>query len=141
MKCDLCGCEDFDVFPYENYPCKDCGGRVIIDLNVCKSCGAICKSVNGEILIGIISLKLSSLGYDYLKRVDFDTEEAEFLELYYKEIDKYVETEDIIGLLNINDFINGNNKLNKKLFTIKLQKWQEKKLKQRRKELEGKKNT
>jgi len=89
-------------------------------------------------LVGVILLKLSSLGYDHLKRTGFDTDEENFLELYYKEIDKYVSQEDIIGLLNLNDFVNGSNKLNKKLFKLRFEKWNTNKVERKRKEMEGK---
>jgi hypothetical protein len=50
MKCLNCGEEDFDVFVTETFPCGKCGGSIVVEYNVCKNCGLMCKSVDGNLL-------------------------------------------------------------------------------------------
>lgn len=78
---------------------------------------------NARDIFGFVSLNLSTIGYNYLSKTNFDPEEAEFLENFYKKIDQYIEQEDINGIIKVNEFVTGKNKIRKNLFNLRLERW------------------
>jgi len=89
---------------------------------------------NARDIFGFVSLNLSTIGYNYLVKTSFDLEEYSFLENFYKKIDQYIEQEDIHGLIKVNEFVNGKNKMKKNLFNLRLEKW----IKQQREKMKEK---
>lgn len=48
MKCAMCGGTDVIVALMEIFPCKFCGKEMRIEYNVCNSCAATWKSLDGQ---------------------------------------------------------------------------------------------
>lgn len=55
--------------------------------------------------IGLLSWKISNRCRNYATRVNFDKNELLFLENLYKQLDKFIENNDLDSILKINDYI------------------------------------
>jgi DNA primase len=72
-----------------------------------------------------ISLEVSLLGYNYLERVEFDDEEAIFLDKLYQEIDKLILSENIDSLCKIYEFIlDGDESIGQSPFILRYAMWE-----------------
>jgi len=76
-----------------------------------------------------ISLEISSLGLMYLEQVEYDVAELEFLDKMYQKIDFLISSENINELLEVYNFILGENEYNVPPFRLKQKKWEDSKWK------------
>jgi len=94
------------------------------------------KQMNGEDSeneseIGRLSLIISSMGFLYSQKVKGDeTEDSEFLEKLYKEIDHIVENEDLESMMKLYNFVSDRRVDGLGPFEYRYKKWEEKKIKE-----------
>ena len=76
-----------------------------------------------------ISLEISSLGLMYLEQVEHDEVELDFLDKVYRKIDFLISSENINELIEVYNFILGENDYHVSPFRIKHKKWEDNKWK------------
>jgi len=73
-----------------------------------------------------LSLDISNMGYSYLELVEYDPEEVKFLDKIYEKIDFLISSENIYELIEVKEFLAGENKYGCSPFKIRLADWEKK---------------
>lgn len=76
-----------------------------------------------------ISLDISNMGYSYLELVEHDPEEVKFLDKVYERVDFLIGSENIYELLEVKEFLTGENEYQCSPFKLRQATWEEKKWK------------
>jgi DNA primase len=76
-----------------------------------------------------LSLDISNMGYSYLELVEYDKEEAEFLDKIYEKVDFLISSANIYELIEVKEFLAGENEYQCSPFKIRQAKWESKRWK------------